>query len=80
MAPFVRSVHVKDHIVAVEQSHAGNAESKDAFVCGVPIGRGNVPIGPILGYLLENTKLERVCVQSVYGYRAPFARNAELLA
>jgi len=80
MAPFIRSVHVKDHIVGVEQSHASDVEPKDAFVYGVPIGRGNIPIESILGYLLENTNLDRVCVQSVYGYRAPFVRNAELLA
>ena len=79
MAPFVRSVHVKDHIVGVEQRRAGDAGPKNAFVYGVPIGCGNIPIEPILGYLLENTNLDRVCVQSVYGYRAPFVRNAELL-
>ena len=80
MAPFVRSVHVKDHIVAVARDGTGSAEPREAFVCGVPIGRGNIPIEPILGYLLENTNLDRVCVQSVYGYRAPFVRNAECLA
>ena len=80
MAPFVRSVHVKDHIVAVEEERSRGAGSPDAFVCGVPIGRGNIPIAPILGYLLENTKLDRVCLQGVYGYRASFARNAERLA
>jgi len=73
MAPFVRSVHVKDQIVAVD------APSKQAFVYGVPIGRGTIPIEPILAHLLATTDLDRLCVQSVHGYRAPFARNAERL-
>ncbi|MFQ5774875.1 MAG: sugar phosphate isomerase/epimerase family protein, partial [Kiloniellaceae bacterium] len=80
MAPFVRSVHVKDQIVAVGRDRAEGADATDAFVCGVPIGRGNIEIEPILGYLLETTNLERVCVQSVYGYRAPFTRNCRRLA
>ena len=80
MAPFVRTVHVKDHILTIDPVGGGAMEAENAIVCGVPIGRGNIDIAAILGYLLDNTGLNRVCIQSVYGYRAPIARNLSNLA
>lgn len=80
MAPFVRTVHVKDHIVTVDPNSGGATEAENTIVCGVPIGRGNIDIAAILGYLLDNTGLDRVCIQSVYGYRAPIARNRSMIA
>ena len=80
MAPFVRTVHLKDHILTVDPFGTGGSDAENTIVCGVPVGRGKIDIEGILGYLLENTKLNRVCVQSVYGYRAPIARNLSRLA
>jgi hypothetical protein len=80
MAPFVRTVHVKDHIVTVDADGGGATEAENTVVCGVPIGRGNIDIAAILGHLLDNTALDRVCIQSVYGYRAPIARNRTMIA
>ncbi len=79
MAPFIRSVHLKDHILTEDPGLSGPAAGENTIVCGVPIGRGNIDIEGILGFLLENTNLNRVCIQSVYGYRAPIARNLSRL-
>lgn len=75
MAPFIRTVHLKDHILTEDPGLSGAAAGENTIVCGVPIGRGNIDIEGILGFLLKNTNLNRVCIQSVYGYRASIARN-----
>jgi 3-oxoisoapionate decarboxylase len=72
MAPHVRSVHLKDHVVV---SHEGQP-----LVVGVPIGAGHVAIADILSLLIGASGLERVCIENCYGYTAPLTRNAEKLA
>ncbi len=80
MAPFVHTVHLKDHVLTVDPDGPGATDAENTIVCGVSIGRGNIDIEAILGYLLDNASLNRLCIQSVYGYRAPIARNRSELA
>ena len=80
MAPFVRSVHLKDHVVVVPPHGRSSNPPAAPLICGVPIGRGRIDIDGVLAYLLENTTLERVCIQSVYGFSAPVARHVERFA
>lgn len=72
MVRHVRSVHLKDHIVV---SHEGAP-----LVVGVPNGAGRVDIPAILALLIDDGGLERVCIESSYGYTSPLARNTEKLA
>lgn len=72
MLGHVRSVHLKDHVVV---EHEGVP-----LVVGVPNGAGHVEIPAILALLIDEGGLERVCVESCYGYTAPLTRNAEKLA
>lgn len=74
MAPHTRSIHLKDHVVAEASLGGGRAPE----IYGVPIGRGNVAIGPILDHLLTNAPLERVCVECVWGYHAPMRRGLDV--
>ncbi|MAG98792.1 MAG: sugar phosphate isomerase/epimerase family protein [Alphaproteobacteria bacterium] len=80
MAPFIRTVHLKDQILTKDPSLADRGAAENTIVCGVPIGRGNIDVEGILRFLLNNTDLNRVCIQSVYGYRAPISRNLPQLA
>ncbi len=67
MASHVRSVHLKDHVLA---------ETDDGpQIVGVPNGTGSVDIRGILGFLLAHTPLDRVCVESSYGYCSRPTRN-----
>ncbi len=81
MAPFVRSAHLKDHVVVVPPRGDGKDDGGDApaapVVCGAPIGRGRIDIAGILGHLLATSPLEHVCLQNVYGYTAPIARRLD---
>jgi sugar phosphate isomerase/epimerase len=71
MAPFVRSVHLKDHVLV---------ETEDGpVIVGVANGTGSIEIEAILGYLLENAPLDRVCVESCYGYCSALVRRLDLL-
>ncbi len=80
MAPFVRSVHLKDHVVVVPPRSRSSDPSAEPLICGAPIGRGRIDIGGVLAYLLDNTALDRVCIQSVYGFSAPITRHVERFA
>ena len=72
MLGHVRSVHLKDHVVV---EHVGAP-----LGVGVPNGAGPRAIPAILALLIDEGGLERVCVESCYGYTAPLTRNAEGLA
>lgn len=72
MVAHVRSVHLKDHVVV---NHDGAP-----LVVGVPNGAGHVDIAAILALLIDEGGLERVCIESSYGYTAPLTRNADKLA
>jgi sugar phosphate isomerase/epimerase len=72
MARHVRSVHLKDHVVM-------QTEDGTPLVVGVPNGAGRIQIAPILALLIDEAGLERVCVESSYGYVSPLARHAERL-
>ena len=72
MARHVRSVHLKDHVVVL---HDGAP-----LVVGVPNGAGHVDIPAILALLIDEAGLERVCIESCYGYTAPLTRNRQALA
>ena len=66
MAPFVSTVHVKDHVVVVGPEHAwGNL-----WVQGVPMGQGRLPIMEQTHRLYESG-LRRFCFENVWGYAAP---------
>lgn len=80
MAPFVRSVHLKDHVVVLPPHGRSSNPSAAPLICGAPIGRGRIDIDGVLAYLLENTALNRVCIQSVYGFSAPITRHVERFA
>lgn len=71
LAPFVHSVHLKDHILV---------RNGDAYqIVGVAGGTGRVDIKGILGFLLDRAPLDRVCVESSYGYVSPLVRNLDAL-
>jgi sugar phosphate isomerase/epimerase len=66
MAPFVSTVHVKDHVVVVGPEHAwGNL-----WVQGVPMGQGRLPIMEQTQRLYDGG-LRRFCFENVWGYAAP---------
>lgn len=77
MAPFVRSVHVKDHVVVASDDPGAKGSPEVPFIYAVPIGRGRVDVEGILAYLLEAAGLERICIENSYGYGAPVRRHAE---
>ena len=63
MQPFVDAVHVKDHVLLINDGHM--------WVQGVPMGQGRLPI-------MEQTEalyaggLRRFCFENVWGYAARF--------
>lgn len=77
MAPFVRSVHLKDHVVVASDDPWAKGSPQAPFVYAVPIGQGRVDLEGILAYLLDATALERICIENSYGYAAPVRRHAE---
>jgi hypothetical protein len=64
MAPWAVSTHFKDHAVIMEDG--------EPRVAGVPLGRGSIDLPACYRILAEETALERLSVEVVYGYRAPF--------
>lgn len=79
MAPFIEAVHLKDHVLVLPPN-GSSSPAVQPIVCGVPIGRGRIDVAGILAYLLRTTSLSRVCIQSVYGFSAPVARNVDQFA
>ena len=71
MAAHIRSVHLKDHVLIEEED--------GPQIVGVPNGTGTVDIQGILGFLLAHTPLNRVCVESSYGYCSRPIRNLDAL-
>ena len=69
MAPHVRSVHLKDHRVVRDADGSPT-------VAGVPNGAGRIDIPAILGFLIDEAGLERVCIECCHGYRSRIARRA----
>ena len=64
MAPFVRSAHLKDHVMV-----PAGAEGLDRpFVLGVPVGQGNLPVVEITRRLIK-AGIERICFENVWAYR-----------
>jgi sugar phosphate isomerase/epimerase len=66
MLPYVRTAHLKDHVMLADQ----DAPDGRLSVLGVPIGRGNLPIVEITQRLAE-AGLDRVIFENVWAYRAP---------
>ena len=67
MAPFVRSVHLKDHVLVEDE--------RGATIVGVANGTGSIDIAAVLSYLLTHAPIERICVESCYGYCSRLTRN-----
>ena len=68
MAPHVRSAHLKDHIV----TRGGDGSP---IIVGVPNGAGRIDIPAILGFLIDEAGLERICIECSHGYVSPIARR-----
>lgn len=68
MARHVRSVHLKDHAVITGEDGA-------TMIAGVPNGSGTIGIAGILEFLIDEAALERVCIESSYGYCSTVTRN-----
>ena len=66
MAKFIISTHAKDHIVF--------AEDGINYVCGVPLGEGNINIKALL-QILKKQGLERINIEQCYPYCATFKRE-----
>jgi len=71
MAPHIRSVHLKDHVLV--------EDGDGALIVGVANGTGSIDIQAILGFLLDSTPLDRICVESCFGYCSRLIRNLEAL-
>jgi sugar phosphate isomerase/epimerase len=71
MARHIRSVHLKDHAVLAEDNGTHT-------IAGVPIGRGSIPVSEILSYVVDDLHLERICIESSYGYCSPITRNKDI--
>lgn len=61
--PYVRAVHVKDHVM-VRPEHAGRLT-----VAGVPVGDGALPVEELTRRLLQSG-LRRITYENVWGYGA----------
>ena len=70
MAPYVRSVHIKDHVVLCHQGQL--------WVQGVPMGTGRLPILQLTEKLYE-AGLRRFCFENVWAYVAPVIVPADEL-
>jgi sugar phosphate isomerase/epimerase len=68
MAKHIRSVHLKDHAVIISEDGA-------SMIAGVPNGSGTIAIADILEFLIDEVGLERVCIESSYGYCSTATRN-----
>jgi sugar phosphate isomerase/epimerase len=68
MARHVRSVHLKDHAVVT-------GDDGENMIAGVPNGSGTIAIAKILEFLVDEAGLERVCIESSYGYCSKVTRN-----
>lgn len=63
MGPWVKSAHVKDHVIT-------SSASGGLIVQGVPIGTGNLPVAEITDRLWDLGN-RRFCFESVWGYNSP---------
>ncbi|PAF43128.1 sugar phosphate isomerase [Helicobacter sp. 11S02629-2] len=66
IAPFTFSTHCKDHIVFIEES--------TPYVCGVPLGEGNIDIKSCLKVLLDSG-LKTINLEVCFPYCATFKRE-----
>lgn len=66
MAKFTISTHAKDHIVFNEDGVN--------YVCGVPLGDGNIDIKALIK-ILKNNGLTRINIEQCYPYCATFKRE-----
>ena len=71
MAPHVRSVHLKDHVLV--------EDADGPQIVGVANGTGRIDIAAILDFLFDNTSLDRVCIESSFGYCSRLIRNLDAL-
>lgn len=66
MAKYTFSTHCKDHIVFVEDG--------TEYVCGVPLGEGNLDIKTCIE-ILKKEGLDRINIEQCYPYCATFKRE-----
>ncbi|TEY02658.1 sugar phosphate isomerase/epimerase [Campylobacter sp. US33a] len=66
MAKYTFSTHCKDHIVFIEDGIE--------YVCGVPLGEGNIDIKACVE-ILKQAGLERINIEQCYPYCATFKRE-----
>lgn len=71
LAPHIRAVHIKDHVVVPAVASAAGA----ARILGVPMGQGNLPIRAMTERILS-LGLRRLVFENVWAYSAPLARRA----
>ena len=72
MARHTRSVHLKDHLMV-----RGN--DGEPLIAGVANGTGNVDIATILALLIDEADLQRICIESSFGYCSRILRFHERL-
>lgn len=66
MAPYTLSTHCKDHIVFIEEGIP--------YVCGVPLGEGNIDIKASIE-ILKSHNLGRINIEQCFPYCATFKRE-----
>ena len=73
MAPHIRAVHLKDHVTVM-------GAQGERLIVGVPNGCGGIDIRSVLGFLIDEAGLERICIECSHGYAAPMARGEASVA
>lgn len=64
MAPHAVSTHFKDHMVITLNNQP--------MIVGVPLGKGSIDCAECFRILAEQSPLDRINIEVVYGYIAPF--------
>ncbi|MFT5700981.1 MAG: sugar phosphate isomerase/epimerase [Desulforhopalus sp.] len=66
LAPHTFTTHFKDHIVI--------PHGDEFYVCGVPLGDGNINLDECFNHLVHNSSLTRIVHEMCYPYCSPFRR------
>lgn len=66
LLPYIRSTHIKDHIVCKQHG--------TPFICGVPIGHGNIDLDSIIKKLCHKTQLSHLILEMCFPYANTFSR------
>ena len=66
LLPYIQSTHIKDHIVC--------RQNGKLFICGVPIGHGNIDLDSIIKKLCNKTQLSHLILEMCFPYANTFSQ------